>query len=139
MELRLEAIVLPVTDVDRAKSFYERCGFGLDVDHAVSDEFRVVQFTPPGSPCSILFGVGLPASSRPVRGLHLVATDVVAAHNDLVGRGIEFGDVYHFASVGPGTTAPGPHPERLDFGTYAEFSDPDGNVWLIQEKGHGGA
>jgi predicted enzyme related to lactoylglutathione lyase len=132
MDLKLEAIVLPVTDVDRAKAFYEQAGFNLDVDHQASDEFRVVQFTPPGSACSIVFGKGL-SSVTPgsAQGLHLVVTDVEATRADLVGRGVDVSEPYHF---GPNGQEPGVDPQHANYATYASFTDPDGNGWLLQER-----
>jgi catechol 2,3-dioxygenase-like lactoylglutathione lyase family enzyme len=131
MEYRLEAIIIPVSDVDRAKAFYEKVGFTLDVDHKANDEFRVVQFTPPGSAASIVFGKGV-SQSEPgsYGGLHLVVTDIEAARDDLAARGIEIGDLFHFGAAGQ---APGLHPDRADYATYLAFSDPDGNGWLVQE------
>ena len=136
MEFKLEVIVLPVSDVDRAKAFYEEIGFHLDVDHRASDEFRVVQLTPPGSACSITFGVGI-GQSEPgsYQGLHLVVTDIEAAHAWLSERGAPVSEPFHFGSQGQ---APGLHPERVDYGTYLSFSDPDGNGWLVQEVHHQG-
>lgn len=134
MELKLEVIVLPISDVDRAKAFYEGIGFHLDVDHRASDEFRVVQLTPPGSACSITFGVGIPQGEPgSYQGLHLVVTDIEAAHAWLSGRGAPVSEPFHF---GPQGQAPGLHPERVDYGTYLSFSDPDGNGWLVQEVHH---
>jgi predicted enzyme related to lactoylglutathione lyase len=132
MDLKLEAIVLPVTDVDRAKAFYEQAGFNLDVDHQPNEEFRVVQFTPPGSACSIVFGKGV-SSVTPgsAQGLHLVVTDVEATRADLVGRGVDVGEPYHF---GPTGQEPGVDPQHANYATYASFSDPDGNGWLLQER-----
>jgi catechol 2,3-dioxygenase-like lactoylglutathione lyase family enzyme len=135
MDWKLECVLLPVTDVDRTKAFYERVGFGLDVDHQPSDEFRVVQFTPPGSACSVSFGIGITqAVPGSVEGLHLVVTDVEAAHAELVERGVEVSEPFHF---GPEGQAPGIDPARADFNSYVTFSDPDGNSWLVQERGYG--
>jgi catechol 2,3-dioxygenase-like lactoylglutathione lyase family enzyme len=135
MDWKLENVLLPVVDVDRAKSFYERVGFTLDVDHQPNDEFRVVQFTPPGSACSVTFGIGITdAAPGSVEGLHLVVTDVEAARAELVGRGIDVSDPYHF---GPEGQAPGVDPTHADFSSYVSFSDPDGNSWLVQERGYG--
>lgn len=136
MEFKLELVVLPVSDVDRAKAFYERIGFRLDVDHQAGDQFRVVQLTPPGSACSITIGVGLhPGQPGSYQGLHLVVTDVEAAHSWLTERGAEVSEPFHF---GPEGQTPGLHPDRSDFGSYLSFSDPDGNGWLVQEVGHTG-
>jgi catechol 2,3-dioxygenase-like lactoylglutathione lyase family enzyme len=131
MDLKLELIVLPVTDVDRAKDFYEKAGFRLDVDHSAGDTFRVVQLTPPGSECSISIGTGLtPTAPGAVQGLHLVVTDIAAARADLVARGVDVTEPFHF---GPEGQVTGVHPEHQDYATFATFSDPDGNGWLLQE------
>jgi catechol 2,3-dioxygenase-like lactoylglutathione lyase family enzyme len=135
MDFRLELVLVPVSDVDRAKAFYtERLGFALDVDHRAGDEFRVVQLTPPGSACSISIGVGITdAAPGSYRGTHLVVSDIVAAHDELVGHGVEVGDVRHMTPQG---WQPGPDPARADFASFADFADPDGNTWVLQEKGH---
>jgi catechol 2,3-dioxygenase-like lactoylglutathione lyase family enzyme len=131
VDLKLELIVLPVTDVDRAKAFYEQAGFRLDVDHSAGESFRVVQLTPPGSECSISIGTGLtPSAPGSAQGLHLVVTDIVAVRDDLVARGIDVSEPFHF---GPEGQVAGVDPERRDYGTFATFSDPDGNGWLLQE------
>jgi catechol 2,3-dioxygenase-like lactoylglutathione lyase family enzyme len=132
MELRIELLLVPVSDVDRAKEFYtEKAGFNLDVDHRAGDDFRVVQMTPPGSACSIAVGKGItdaaPGSSR---GTHLIVSDIVAARDELVGRGIEVSDVRHMDA---GVWKPGPHPEHSDYSSFADFKDPDGNTWVLQE------
>jgi catechol 2,3-dioxygenase-like lactoylglutathione lyase family enzyme len=136
MDMKLELVLLPVADVDRAKAFYEaQAGFHLDVDHRAGSDFRVVQLTPPGSACSVTFGVGITnAAPGSVRGLHLVVTDIVAARGELAGRGVAVGEVRHIAD---GEWVPGPHPERSDFNSFAEFADPDGNTWVLQERGFG--
>ena len=133
MNYKLEVVIVPVSDVDRAKAFYvDRCGFTLDVDHRPSDEFRVVQITPPGSACSLTIGVGLSdAAPGTYRGTHLVVTDIVAAHDELAGRGVEVSDIRHMSPEG---WKPGPHPERADYESFADFSDPDGNTWVLQER-----
>lgn len=132
MDLKLELVLVPVTDVDRAKDFYvDRAGFRLDVDHRAGDNFRVVQLTPPGSACSISIGIGITqAEPGSVQGLHLVVTDIVAARKELVERGVEVSDIRH---MGPEGWAPGPDPRRADYGSFAEFRDPDGNTWILQE------
>jgi catechol 2,3-dioxygenase-like lactoylglutathione lyase family enzyme len=134
MDLKLEVVVLPVADVDRAKAFYERVGFHLDVDHSAGDAFRVVQLTPPGSACSITVGIGLGVDMPPgsVQGLHLVVTDIEAVRADFVERGVDVSEVFHFEDGGQ---VPGPDPERRDYGSYLSFSDPDGNGWVVQEVG----
>jgi catechol 2,3-dioxygenase-like lactoylglutathione lyase family enzyme len=130
MHMTLEVILLPVADVDRAKTFYGRMGFVCDVDHE-ADGFRVVQFTPPGSGCSIAFGEGLGGVSRsPVVGMHLVVADLAAALEELGSRGIEIGAPFHY---GRGGKQPGIDPAHADYGSYAELTDPDDNLWLIQE------
>jgi catechol 2,3-dioxygenase-like lactoylglutathione lyase family enzyme len=133
MDLKLELVLLPVSDVDRAKAFYvENAGFRLDVDHRASDEFRVVQMTPPGSACSISIGIGITdATSGSVRGTHLVVTDIEAARAELVDRGVEVSEIRHMGSAG---WEPGPDPEHRDYGSFADFSDPDGNTWVLQER-----
>lgn len=131
MELRLELVILPVTDVDKAKAFYETAGFRVDVDHRAGDAFRVVQLTPPGSACSITIGTGMPQGAPgSVQGLHLCTPDVVAARDELVGRGVDVSEPFHF---GPEGQTPGLHPERESYGTFCTFEDPDGNGWLLQE------
>ena len=139
MDFKFELLLIPVTDVDRAKAFYaERAGFHLDVDVQVGPEMRVVQLTPPGSACSIGFGTGLGVVAEPgsLRGLHLVVRDIVAAREELVGRGAEVAGVRHMVD---GEWQQGPHPEHTDYNSFAEFSDPDGNLWLLQEVGYSAA
>ncbi|HEX7171800.1 MAG TPA: VOC family protein [Candidatus Limnocylindria bacterium] len=131
MKYRIEAITLPVSDVDRAKAFYERLGWSCDVDHQPTPEFRVVQFTPPGSNGSILFGIGSPqAEPGSYVNTYLVVTDIEAARADLQARGAEVGEIFHWAETG---RTPGVDPNRGDYGSYATFADPDGNTWLLQE------
>ncbi|MDR6384825.1 catechol 2,3-dioxygenase-like lactoylglutathione lyase family enzyme [Paraburkholderia caribensis] len=137
--MKLEVVVIPVADVDRAKQFYERLGWRLDVDLAKGDQFRVVHFTPPGSHCSVLFGTGV-TTEEPgsVQGLHLIVSDVVAARAELVERGIEVSEVFHdvggvFHHAGEVGRLSGPHPSRATYGSFASFSDPDGNGWVFQE------
>jgi catechol 2,3-dioxygenase-like lactoylglutathione lyase family enzyme len=135
MEWKLELVVLPVSDVDRAKAFYaEQLGFHVDVDHQPNESFRVVQLTPPGSACSVTIGVGLTkAKPGTYEGLHLVVNDIEAARAHLVKNGVEVSEPFHFGVEGQ---TPGLHPERADYGTYLSFSDPDGNGWLAQEVKH---
>src|SRR5690242_2230460 len=134
MEWKLELVLLPVSDVDRAKTFYmEKAGFNLDVDHRAGDEFRVVQLTPPGSACSISIGKGITqAAPGSVQGLHLVVSDIDAAQAELAQRGLDISEIFHFAS---GERRSGPDPERRDYGSFLSFSDPDGNSWVVQEVG----
>lgn len=138
MDMKLEVLVLPVSDVDRAKRFYETLGFRVDIDVAVKD-FRGVQLTPPGSECSIIFGKGI-TSARPgsIDHLVLVVDDVDAARDDLIARGVDVSEVFHYAG-GPFNNAVenprvgGRDPEGRSYFSFASFSDPDGNGWLLQE------
>jgi catechol 2,3-dioxygenase-like lactoylglutathione lyase family enzyme len=132
VDYKYELTVVPVSDVDRAKDFYERrLGFKVDVDHRAGESFRVVQLTPPGSAASISIGTGIsPATPGSYEGMHLVVTDIEAACEELVGRGVDVSEPFHF---GPDGQASGLHPERADYGTFASFGDPDGNGWLLQE------
>ena len=133
VDMKLEVVVIPVSDVDRAKRFYGDLGWRLDADFAVGSEFRVVQFTPPGSPCSIHFGTGL-TSAVPgsARGLYLIVSDIEAARAELVGRGVDVSEVFHRAGPGQPPLS-GPDPQRRSYVSFATFSDPDGNGWLFQE------
>lgn len=140
MDLKLEVVVVPVSDVDRAKRFYvDTSGFRLDADFTVDDGYRVVQVTPPGSQCSIIFGTGVtdavPGSGY---GLHLVVTDIDAAIAELRARGIEVEGPWRdgtgvFHRAGTAGRVPGAHPERASYGSFASFADPDGNSWFVQE------
>jgi catechol 2,3-dioxygenase-like lactoylglutathione lyase family enzyme len=134
MDLRLELVLVPVSNVDRAKAFYtEKLGFSLDVDTQPTPELRVVQMTPPGSDCSITVGVGLTdAAPGSYRGTHLVVTDIEAARAELVGRGVDVSDVRHFDREA-GEWRPGADPGRGDYASFADFADPDGNTWVLQE------
>ncbi len=130
MDWKLELVVIPVADVDRAKAFYiDKAGFRLDVDHSAGEDFRVVQLTPPGSACSITLmqNAEVPGS---VRGLHLVVPDIEAAHAELAGRGMDVSEVFHFEA---GQQLPGPDPAHSDYNSFLSFSDPDGTGWLVQE------
>jgi catechol 2,3-dioxygenase-like lactoylglutathione lyase family enzyme len=132
VDWKLELVIVPVSDVDRAKDFYiEKAGFRLDVDHRRGDKFRVVQLTPPGSACSISIGTGI-SSAAPgsVKGLHLVVSDIEAARAELVERGTDASEIFHFGSGGQ---TPGIDPQRADYGSFLSFSDPDGNYWMVQE------
>ena len=132
MDWKLELVLVPVSDVDHAKTFYtEKAGFNLDVDHRAGDDFRVVQLTPPGSACSISVGTGITeAAPGSVQGLHLVVSDIDAARAELVERGVDVSEVQHFES---GKWVPGPDLQRRDYSSFAFFSDPDGNRWVVQE------
>ncbi|HEX2766099.1 MAG TPA: VOC family protein [Candidatus Limnocylindria bacterium] len=128
---RIEAITLPVSDVDRARDFYQQAGFTLDLDAEIGPGMRVVQLTPPGSDCSITFGTGLPQSTPgSYVNTYLVVPDIEKAHAELRERGIEISDIWH---MGPSGQTPGLHPNRGDYESYADFTDPDGNGWLLQE------
>jgi catechol 2,3-dioxygenase-like lactoylglutathione lyase family enzyme len=138
-EVRLEVVVVPVSDVDRGKSFYETLGWRLDADLAVDDGYRWVQRTPPGSGCSIIFGQGV-TSAPPgsFEGLHLVVYDIDQARADLVGRGVDISEPFHdvtgiFHHAGTEGRLSGSAPGHADYGSFAAFSDPDGNSWLLQE------
>jgi catechol 2,3-dioxygenase-like lactoylglutathione lyase family enzyme len=130
-DMKLEVVTLPVSDVERAKRFYQSLGWRLDADLKISDDVRAVQFTPPHSDCSVTVGKGL-TSTAPgsVQRLELVVDDIEAARADLVSRGVEVSELFHRGESG---LAPGPDPERRSYLTYASFSDPDGNGWLLQE------
>jgi catechol 2,3-dioxygenase-like lactoylglutathione lyase family enzyme len=133
VDLKLEVVVIPVSDVDRAKRFYGSLGWRLDADFANNEGWQVVQFTPPGSPCSIHFGKGVTtAVPGSVKNLYLVVSDIEAARGELIGRGVNVSAAFHFTSIG-GPRAAGPAPDSRSYGTYAAFSDPDGNSWLLQE------
>jgi catechol 2,3-dioxygenase-like lactoylglutathione lyase family enzyme len=132
VDYRLELVLIPVSDVDRAKAFYvDKLGFNLDVDHQPSEEFRVVQMTPQGSACSITIGIGITkATPGSYEGIHLIVKDIEAARAELVGQGVEVSEIRH---MGPEGWQPGPDPEHSDYNSFADFSDPDGNTWLLQE------
>jgi catechol 2,3-dioxygenase-like lactoylglutathione lyase family enzyme len=128
-----------VSDVDRAKQFYEeQMGFSVLVDHQPNESFRVVQLDPPGSSCAIAIGKGVNNEMQPgsVKGLHLMVTDIVAARDELVGRGAEVEEIWSMGRDGARTE--GPHPGREDYSSFASLTDPDGNLWLIQERGFSG-
>ena len=130
IDMKLEVVTLPVSDVDRAKRFYQSLGWRLDADIAVGDAFRVVQLTPTQSACSVAFGKGVTTGDPgSVQRLILAVDDIDAARADFVSRGIEVSGLFHLA----GGPVPGPDPEGRSYQTYASFSDPDGNGWLLQE------
>lgn len=140
MDYKIEVITLSVTDVDRALEFYtQQVGFGLDVDYHPAAGFRVVQLTPPGSACSVQIGVGLTdAQPGSARATCLAVADIEAARRELSGHGVKVSDVYHKAPVEDwkGGWEPGIDPRRRDYATFADFADPDGNTWTLQEIGH---
>jgi catechol 2,3-dioxygenase-like lactoylglutathione lyase family enzyme len=142
--MKLEVIVIPVSDVDRAKRFYSNLGWRLDAEFAAGDDFRVIQFTPPGSGCSVIFGKNVTAAAPgSAQGLYLIVSDIEAARDELLGRGVEISEVFHDAGdVHAGTDEPylfgqvrvsGLDPEHRSYRSFASFSDPDGNGWLLQE------
>jgi catechol 2,3-dioxygenase-like lactoylglutathione lyase family enzyme len=142
--MKLEVVVIPVSDVDRAKRFYSGLGWRLDADFAAGDDFRVIQFTPPGSGCSVIFGKNVTAAAPgSAQGRYLIVSDIEAARDELLGRGVEISEVFHDASdVYVGADAPylfgrlrvnGQDPEHRSYRSFASFSDPDGNGWLFQE------
>ena len=138
VDMTLEVVLIPVSDVDRAKEFYRSLGWRLDADVAAGDDFRLIQFTPPGAGCSVQFGTNLTsAAPGSAQGLYLVVSDVEAARDELVARGVEVSEVFHEGTPGArfhdaGRVA-GPAPGHSSYGSFASFSDPDGNGWLFQE------
>jgi catechol 2,3-dioxygenase-like lactoylglutathione lyase family enzyme len=141
VDLKLEVVVIPVSDVDRAKEFYGKLGWRFDADFPFDNGFRVVQFTPPGSGCSVQFGTEITsAAPGSARGLYLIVSGIEAARNDLVARGVEVSKVFHAGTPGAqfqpdGTSGRvrGPAPGHASYSSFATFSDPDGNAWLLQE------
>jgi catechol 2,3-dioxygenase-like lactoylglutathione lyase family enzyme len=137
--MKLEVVVVPVSDVDRAKQFYKRMGFREDIDYVSGEHFRVAQFTPPGSECSIIIGEGITsATPGSLQDLQLTVIDIEAARAELTGLGIDVSPVFHdaggvFHHAGTEGRVDGPEPDRRDYGSFASFSDPDGNGWLLQE------
>jgi catechol 2,3-dioxygenase-like lactoylglutathione lyase family enzyme len=132
-ELHLEVAIIPVSDVDRSKQFYERLGWRLDEDVAPMDGLRIVQFTPPGSGCSITFGIGVTTAAPGSAASTLTTSDIVSTHKDLVSRGIDVVDVWHGPPFPVQARQPGADPERTSYGSFCSFDDPDGNLWLVQE------
>ncbi|MEU8299679.1 VOC family protein [Micromonospora sp. NPDC048909] len=139
VDYQLELIVLPVADVDRAREFYSRLGFREDLDYAGGDGFRVVHFTPPGSHCSIVVGEGIgTAAPGSVENVHLIVRDIEEARADLVSKGVEVSEIFHdadgvFHHAGTAKRVPGLYPGRRSYGSFASFTDPDGNGFLLQE------
>ncbi len=139
MDMKLEVVVVPVSDVDRAKDFYRALGWREDADFVTGEDFRVVQLTPPGSPCSVIFGTGLTsAAPGSAQGLQLVVGDIDAARAELAGHGVAVSEVFHdaggvFHHAGTEARVPGPAPGHQSYGSFLSFSDPDGNGWFIQE------
>jgi catechol 2,3-dioxygenase-like lactoylglutathione lyase family enzyme len=133
VDMKLEVALIPVSDVDRAKEFYTRLGWRLDDDIVMGDDFRIVQLTPPGSGCSISFGKGVTAAAPGSFRGGLIVSDIEAAHNELVARGINASDVFHGSPFSPARRISGPDPERQSYSSYVSFEDPDGNAWIVQE------
>ena len=144
VDMKLEIVVIPVSDVNRAKAFYASLGWRLDADFAADDDYRVIQFTPPGSGCSVIFGKNITAAAPgSAQGLYLIVSDIEAASNDLVRRGVKISEIFHGGgNVHTGTDEPylfgrvrvgGADPERGSYRSFASFKDPDGNCWLFQE------
>jgi catechol 2,3-dioxygenase-like lactoylglutathione lyase family enzyme len=133
VDMKFEVDVIPVSEVDRSKQFYERLGWRLDDDAAPLDGLRIVQFTPPGSGTSVTFGKGLTTAAPGSAQAALVVSDIEAAHGELVGRGIDASDVWHGPPFPPEARQPGVDPERASYGSFFSFKDPDGNMWLVQE------
>ena len=131
MDWTLELVVVPVSDVDRAKAFYmDRAGFDLLVDHRAGEDFRVVQLVPPGSACAIAIMKNTEMAPGSLHGLHLCVSDIDAARAQLIERGVDASELFHFGVDGQ---KPGPDPERATYNTFLSFHDPDGNTWLVQE------
>jgi catechol 2,3-dioxygenase-like lactoylglutathione lyase family enzyme len=144
IDMKLEIVVVPVSDVDRAKRFYDGLGWRLDADFAAGDDYRVIQFTPPGSGCSVIFGKNVTAAAPgSAQGLYLIVSDIEAARKELIGRGVAISEIFHGADgvyVGKdetflfgGQRVGGPDPEHRSYRSFASFKDPDGNGWLFQE------
>jgi catechol 2,3-dioxygenase-like lactoylglutathione lyase family enzyme len=131
--MNLEVHVIPVSDVDRSKEFYRRLGWRLDEDVAPAKNVRIVQFTPPGSGCSVTFGIGVSASAPGTAVGALIVSDIEAAHEEITRRGIGASDMWHGAPFPPEARLPGPDPKRTSYGSFFAFADPDGNAWLVQE------
>jgi catechol 2,3-dioxygenase-like lactoylglutathione lyase family enzyme len=139
LDMKLEVVVIPVSDVDRAKRFYSELGWRLDIDYTAGDDYRVIQFTPPGSGCSVIFGKNVTtAAPGSAQGLHLIVSDIQAACDELLRRGVGISEPFHDASgifhhAGAKDLISGPNPQRKSYASYASFSDPDGNGWVVQE------
>ncbi|HZM89012.1 MAG TPA: VOC family protein [Blastocatellia bacterium] len=143
LDMKLEIVVIPVSDVDRSKEFYGRLGWRLDADFAAGEDFRVMQFTPPGSGCSVIFGKNVTAAAPgSAQGLYLIVSDIAAARAELIARGVEISEAFHAGGTNVGTDEPylfgrvrvsGPDPEHGSYRSFASFRDPDGNGWLLQE------
>jgi len=133
IDMHLEVDIIPVSDVERSKQFYDSLGWSFDDDVSVGDGVRIVQFTPPGSACSITFGKGITAAAPGSAEGGLIVSDIEAAHAELVGRGIDASDVWHGAPFPAEARLSGPDPEHTSYGSFFSFNDPDGNAWIVQE------
>ena len=133
VEMKLEVEIIPVSDVERSKRFYQRLGWRFDDDVSPVDGVRIVQFTPPGSACSVTFGKGITGATPGSAEGGLIVSDIEAAHDDLIGRGIDASNVWHGPPFPREARQPGPDPKRTSYGSFLSFNDPDGNTWLVQE------
>jgi len=139
VDMKLEVVVVPVSDVDRAQNFYKMLGWRPDADFVADEDFRVVQVTPPGSQCSVIFGTGITsAAPGSAQGLHLVVSDIESARSELINAGADVSEVFHdvggvFHHAGTEGREPGPDPDRRSYASFASFADPDGNGWVLQE------
>jgi catechol 2,3-dioxygenase-like lactoylglutathione lyase family enzyme len=133
VNMNLEVDIIPVADVERSKKFYERLGWRFDADLAPTADVRIVQFTPPGSGCSVTFGKGITEAAPGSAEGGLIVSDIAAAHSELVGRGIDASDVWHGAPFPAQARLKGPDPNHTSYGSFFSFNDPDGNTWLVQE------
>ena len=133
VDMKLEVALIPVTDVDRTKEFYTKLGWRLDADDAPAKNVRIVQFTPAGSGCSVTFGNGLTAAAPGSAAAALIVSDIEAAHDELIRRGIDASEMWHGAPFPIEARLPGPDPKRMSYGLFFSFIDPDGNTWLVQE------
>ena len=133
VDMKLEVDVIPVSDVERSKQFYGRLGWRLDADDSPAKNVRIVQFTPPGSACSVTFGSGLTAAASGSATAALIVSDIVAAHDEAIRRGIDASEMWHGAAFPLEARLPGPDPKRTSYGSFFSFKDPDGNAWLVQE------
>jgi catechol 2,3-dioxygenase-like lactoylglutathione lyase family enzyme len=133
VDMKLEVDIIPVSDVERSKQFYQRLGWRLDEDVAPANDVRIVQFTPPGSACSVTFGKGITAAAPGSAEGGLIVSDIEAAHAELVRRGIEASEMWHGPPFPPEARLSGPDPKRTSYGSFFSFNDPDSNTWLVQE------
>jgi len=133
VEMKLEVHVIPVSDVELSKQFYERLGWRLDADLVPTHDIRIVQFTPPGSGCSVTFGKGITSASPGSAEGTLIVSDIEAAHEELVDRGVDASEVWHGPPFPPEARLSGPDPKRTSYGSFCSFNDPDGNTWIVQE------